>query len=418
MNGLALGGSHGIFSHPGKALGNIFSLKNVVPDLTATAGAVIGSFIMPGVGTAIGAGLGEAAGEKIEGKSWEQSALSGVEAGTLVYGGEELAGAGAAGAVAGAAGTEGAGAAGTGTIVGNAINAAGDYVGLSGGTVIGNAINEAGTYVLGSGAGTGTILGNDVNALGSNIGLGGSNMLGGAINSAGTDIGLGTQSTALTGGVVSNPALTTALESSGTVAGPAGYGITQAAGTAAGTAASGGGGLFTARNLLSAGELGLDVLRGNQPVKGENQVNTEAAQFAAQGQTLQNYITSGQLPAGAQATINQAVAAQQAAIRSQYASMGMTGSSAEAQDLAGAQMQGVQQATSLAQQLLQTGVQESEFSTQLYQDIMNDNIQKDNALGSAIGNFAVSMIPGGSSTAGGTSPTPGSASSLASANAA
>jgi hypothetical protein len=403
MNGLSLGGSKGLFTHPSKSLGNMFSLKQVVPDVTAVVGGVGGFLVGGPAGAAVGAGLGEAAGQKIEGKSWEKSALSGVEAASIAYGGAELYGAAAAGA-AGAAATEAAGGslAGTGTALGN-------YIGAD--TLVGAGINALGADVgigaatsgLGT-AGTGTLLGN---AIGSNT------LIGGGINALGADVGIGTTES-LAGGVVSNPALATALEGSGAVAAPAGYA------TGAGAAAAGGGGWLAdiggPRTLLSGAGLLMDALKGNQPVKGENQLNTAAAQDTQQGQILQNYLSSGTLPPGAQAAINQATAAAQASIRSQYASMGMSGSSAEAQDIAAAQMAGVTQATNLATQLLQTGISENEFGTQLYADIMNENLQKDNNLGTAIGNFATAMIPGNASAPAAT-PTAGAASDLASANA-
>jgi len=117
---------------------------------------------------------------------------------------------------------------------------------------------------------------------------------------------------------------------------------------------------------------------------------TNAAQLNAQGQQLQTYLQTGTLPPGAQASINQAVAASQASIRSQYASMGMSGSSAEAQDLANAQTAGATQANQMAMSLMNTGIQETNMSDQLYQNIMNESMQQDNQLSSAIGTFAAS----------------------------
>jgi hypothetical protein len=142
------------------------------------------------------------------------------------------------------------------------------------------------------------------------------------------------------------------------------------------------------KTAIGAAPLAVDLLRGNQPVSGQAQIGTSAAQLSAQGTQLQSYLQTGTLPPGAQASINQAVAASQASIRSQYASMGMSGSSAEAQDLANAQTAGVSQATTMAQSLLSTGLQESQMSDQLYQDIMNQALQQDNQLSSAIGTFA------------------------------
>ena len=81
----------------------------------------------------------------------------------------------------------------------------------------------------------------------------------------------------------------------------------------------------------------------------------------------------------------------------------MSGSSAEAQDIAKAEQAGVTQATNMASQLLSTGIQSTQMSDQLYQDIMNQSMQEDQDLSSAIGNFAVMAAGGLGGTGGGTS---------------
>jgi hypothetical protein len=89
-----------------------------------------------------------------------------------------------------------------------------------------------------------------------------------------------------------------------------------------------------------------------------------------------------------QGALNNAGAAAQAAIRSQYASRGMSGSSAEATDLANVQSTIAGQGAQIAQQLLQTGVSESNLSAQLYQSIMSANLQQDAQLGTALSTLA------------------------------
>jgi hypothetical protein len=73
----------------------------------------------------------------------------------------------------------------------------------------------------------------------------------------------------------------------------------------------------------------------------------------------------------------------------------MSGSSAEAQDLANAQQVAQTQGTSIAMNLLNTGIQESQLSSQLYTQIMNEALQQDQQLGSAIGSFASALAGGG-----------------------
>ena len=380
----------------GGFLGRSLSLKNLVPEALTVGGSLVGG--------PIGAGLGRTAGGLIEGQKFGQSALGGLEAGAGDY------------ALSGLGGT-----------VGNALQ----------GTMAGNALDTVGSDLSGLGSSLGLTgpggLTSEISGLGSSLGLTGpggltSDIMGG-LSSVGSDLGItgpggltsdvsnlwkgvtGPAATqALKSGAVSNPAIAQALSQTGEVAStapgasilPAGSGT----GTILGNLFGGGGdgkGLFggsPALGLLAAAPVALQAIRGSQPFKGETQLQQSAAQLGQQGKELQNYLQTGTLPPGAQAAINQATASAQAAIRSQYASMGMIGSSAEAQDLAAAQQAGVTQATNMAAQLLSTGVQDTQMSDQLYQDIMNQSMQDDQNLSAAIGNFAY-MAGGGLGGTGG-----------------
>lgn len=145
--------------------------------------------------------------------------------------------------------------------------------------------------------------------------------------------------------------------------------------------------------------LGLDALKGQQPLPGEKALSNIAGQEAAQGNQLQSYLDSGALPPGLQQSINQATEAAKATIRSQYASRGMSGSSAEQQDLAAVDSRSQAQGAQMAMQLLQTGINETGMASQLYQAILNESMQKDKDLGSAISSFA-SAAAGGSPSGG------------------
>jgi hypothetical protein len=147
--------------------------------------------------------------------------------------------------------------------------------------------------------------------------------------------------------------------------------------------------------LVAAGGLGLEAIRGNQTVAGQPQVSAAASQLASQGATLQGYLNSGTLPPGVQTGIDSALKAAQASIRSQYASRGMSGSSAEAQDLANAGQVASTQGANIAMSLLNTGISETQLSSQLYTQIMNEALAQDQQLGSAIGNFASALAGGG-----------------------
>lgn len=148
---------------------------------------------------------------------------------------------------------------------------------------------------------------------------------------------------------------------------------------------------------LSGVGLGIDALKNGSTLKGEKQISAEAGQLAGQGQQLQQYLNSGTLPPGLQTGIKQATDSAKATIRSQYAAKGMSGSSAEQQDLANADKAAQAQGAQLGLQLMQTGISETGMASQLYEQILQSALQKDQNLGSAISSFA--------SAAGGGTPT-------------
>lgn len=145
---------------------------------------------------------------------------------------------------------------------------------------------------------------------------------------------------------------------------------------------------------LGAAGLGLEAMRSqNLPQIGNLQ--GAAGNLAGQGAALQNILQSGQLPAGAQSAIDQATESAKASIRSQYAQMGLSGSTMETQALASADQQAASQKFNIVNQLVTQGVGETEAAAGLYQNIMQAQLQQDNALGSAIGNFGAALAGGG-----------------------
>ena len=145
---------------------------------------------------------------------------------------------------------------------------------------------------------------------------------------------------------------------------------------------------------LGGAALGFDVLRGSSQPKGYNQIGQAALQAQQQSKTLEGYLTSGQLPPGIAQSLNEATNAAMATIRSQYASRGMSGSSAEAEDIANAQTARASQAANIAMQLYNQGVSESQISSQLYSTIMNTALQQDSEFSNALGNLAFAMAGG------------------------
>lgn len=147
--------------------------------------------------------------------------------------------------------------------------------------------------------------------------------------------------------------------------------------------------------LAAAGGIGLDALKGNKQSGAEKNITAQAGQESAQGQQLENYLQTGTLPAGMQAGVNQNLQSTIASIKSRYASMGMSGSSAEAQDIANAQSQAQAASAQMQEQLLSTGIQETGMSSQLYSELLKNSMANDTNLSNAIASFAAAASGGG-----------------------
>lgn len=148
---------------------------------------------------------------------------------------------------------------------------------------------------------------------------------------------------------------------------------------------------FASKNaglLLGAGSLGLDVIKGDQQLPGQPQISNIANQLSSQSTQLQSYLTNGTLPPGVATALTSAGSAAKAAIRSQYASRGMSGSSAEQQDLANVDTTLVSQGAQIATTLLNQGVNEANLAAGLYGQIMNTALTQDNQLSGALSTLA------------------------------
>ena len=140
--------------------------------------------------------------------------------------------------------------------------------------------------------------------------------------------------------------------------------------------------------LPAAGVMGYEAIAGQKMPKGYNQLQTEAGQLSAQGTQLENYINTGTLPPGLQGAVQQNLAATQAAIKSSYAAKGMSGSSAEQQDLQNAEIQSQAQTAQLATGLLSEGVAETGDAAGIYNNLIGDIQKSDQGLQSALAEFA------------------------------
>ena len=137
---------------------------------------------------------------------------------------------------------------------------------------------------------------------------------------------------------------------------------------------------------------------GQQQPKGMNQMSSAAQQLAAQGGQLQNAL-NGSLPPAAQGALNQASNSMKAHVRSQYAQMGLSGSTMEAQAMASVDETVAAQGYQMTMQLYNAGVQESGMANELFNQIMQTNQAQSQGLSSAVSNFAGALA--GNSNAGG-----------------
>jgi hypothetical protein len=173
----------------------------------------------------------------------------------------------------------------------------------------------------------------------------------------------------------------------------------------------GGVGTAAAAGVGAAG-LGLNLMKGTQTTANQNNIGNVAGygtgvagSQTAMGTQLQSYLTSGTLPPGFQAQVDQAVQAKKAQIIAGYGSKGMptdpNANSALAQDLASADQQGLIMASQLESQLFQagtnainTGLQGAGLSQGAYTTLANMDQTQTANLNTAIGNFAGALAGG------------------------
>lgn len=392
--------------------------------VAAAVGAAIVSVVdvIGGAGTALGLGLVDATGAATGLGSAVAGSLIGGGVGAL--GGEITTGKPLGGLLEGAL---------TGGAIGGLGPALGGALGI--GTTAGDALAGAGAGALASGLTkqnplTGAVEGGAGGLAagllsGSTGGTGG-----GATPTTGTGTGASAAGTAAPtsaapggGGFLSNlfgggssgvgnlPSLPASPLAASDAASAATYGPTSAFATnpvAAAPAAStggllsgllgGGGGTGGGSGLLgplvSAGGIGLDLLKGTTPLKNQNALAGEAQQLQTQGQQLESYLQTGNLPPGVSQALKSAADSAKAQIRSQYAAMGGD-TSAMQQDLANVDQVTATQGAQIATNLLNQGVSETGLSEQIYGQLLNLTLSQNNALGSAVGNLATAIAGGG-----------------------
>ena len=142
-------------------------------------------------------------------------------------------------------------------------------------------------------------------------------------------------------------------------------------------------GLTAGKQLLSGG------LANQFPEAGA--LEASASQLQSTGSGLINTYQTGTLPPGAQTQVDQATAAAKATVRSNFASMGLSGSSMEAGALAEVDRNAASQTFQIQQQLVNSGLNELQLGDQLYGNLLQIQLQQDQQLSDAIGRFAAAF---------------------------
>ena len=155
---------------------------------------------------------------------------------------------------------------------------------------------------------------------------------------------------------------------------------------------------FLQRNAIPAALIGYSVYRGNQPLPGQENMEARAGAADDRANALARGASEamqGRLPGGAEAGIQQGLQSAQAAIRSRYADMGLTGSTMEGQDLANAEQQAVAMRFQIGQEMARTGLaaagNSEALASNLYALIMQGMVAQGTQMGDALSDFAGAM---------------------------
>lgn len=145
------------------------------------------------------------------------------------------------------------------------------------------------------------------------------------------------------------------------------------------------------KDLIGAGAAAIPLLTGSSSMPGQEQLNSLAQQMSGSSAALTGYLNSGTLPPGVQSGLKSANESAKAAMRSMFASRGMSGSSSEVAALANIDQTTAAQGAEIAMKLLDRGIQQQQMSSALYQVILRNAMEEDKAFGEAIGRFGAAM---------------------------
>jgi hypothetical protein len=140
--------------------------------------------------------------------------------------------------------------------------------------------------------------------------------------------------------------------------------------------------------LLAGGLLGAEMLMGNKPLPAESAIQQQAGEAATQARTLTAYQTSGTLPPGLQAVVDQQFDAAKAGVVDSFAKEGLGDSTMMNDKLNALRQQKSAEVAQFADMLAKQGVAWASLSSQEFNQLLNAQAQQDAAFTSALGSFA------------------------------
>jgi hypothetical protein len=146
--------------------------------------------------------------------------------------------------------------------------------------------------------------------------------------------------------------------------------------------------------LASAAPLALELMGGQPAYPAEKALTNVATNLGTQGQALSSYIQSGTLPPGGEAFVKSSTDAAKAATRSNYARMGLSGSSMETAALADIDQRAGGQRFALAGDLLSQGLRAEDVAAGDYKALITAEQARDTAFSNALSRFASALAGG------------------------
>ncbi len=159
--------------------------------------------------------------------------------------------------------------------------------------------------------------------------------------------------------------------------------------------------------LAAAGGLAYNLSQANRQLPNQAALQQQANALTPQAQQFMSYLQNGTLPAGMQAAVDKAAAAQRARIISNHAAAGQstdpTQNSALAQELAQVDQNTLIAVAQGGEQLFSSGLSEAQLSSQIMNNLLQVEQKQTQAMGTAISNFATALsggvrIPGTNAT--------------------